>query len=286
MAPGWPRSSTPTSASAWSSTKIQSRMVGAVAVDRQRPAFERVERDQRDQLLRELPGAVVVGGVADHGRQPVGVVPGAHQVVGGGLAGGIGAARIVGRRLGERRIAGTERAEHLVGGDVVEAERAPRGPVGQRGPVLARHVEQRVGADDIGAARTGRARRSNGRRGSRPPDASPRRAAAVANTARMAAWSAMSARTSVWRGSPGRLLQRVLGGGVGHLVDVDDGVPARAQEVTHHGGADEPTTAGQQHPHARIALACRRADPASSVSPAQSLSFRNRCMSTQQFIIE
>ena len=69
--------------------------VGAVAVDRQRLAFQRVQRDQRDQLLRELPRAVVVGGVGDDGRQPVGVEPGAHQMVGRRLAGRIGAARII-----------------------------------------------------------------------------------------------------------------------------------------------------------------------------------------------
>ena len=41
--------------------------VGAVAVDRQRLALQRVQRDQRDQLLRKLPGAVVVRGVARRG---------------------------------------------------------------------------------------------------------------------------------------------------------------------------------------------------------------------------
>ena len=97
--------------------------VGAVAVDRQGLALQRVQRDQRDQLLRKLPRAVIVGGVADDRRQPVGVEPSAHQMVGGRLAGRIGAARIVRRGLVERRIVRPERAEHLVGGDVMEAER-------------------------------------------------------------------------------------------------------------------------------------------------------------------
>ena len=77
--------------------------VGAVAVDRQRLALQRVQRDQRDQLLRELPRAVVVGGVGDDGRQPVGVEPGAHQMVGRRLARRIGAARVV--RAWSRRTA-------------------------------------------------------------------------------------------------------------------------------------------------------------------------------------
>ena len=108
--------------------------VGAVAVDRQRLALQRVQRDQRDQLLRELPRAVVVGGVGDDGRQPVGVVPGAHQMVGRRLARGIGAARIVGAwSRSNGAIAGAERAEHLVGGDVMEAERrAPRRAAARR----------------------------------------------------------------------------------------------------------------------------------------------------------
>ena len=78
--------------------------VGAVAVDRQRLALQRVQRHQRDQLLGKLPGPVVVGRVGDDRRQPVGVVPRAHQMVGRRLAGGIRAARIVARGLGERRI--------------------------------------------------------------------------------------------------------------------------------------------------------------------------------------
>ncbi len=79
-------------------------LVGAVAVDGQRLALQRVERDQRDQLLRELPRAVVVGGVGDEGGAAVGVVPGPDQVVGRRLAGRIGAAGIIGRGLGEGRV--------------------------------------------------------------------------------------------------------------------------------------------------------------------------------------
>ena len=46
-----------------------------------------------------------------------------------------------------------------------------------------------------------------------------------------------------------RLLQRVLGGGVGHLVDVDHHVVGVADQVADHGGADEPAAAGQQDLH-------------------------------------
>ena len=73
----------------------------AVAVDGQRLAGQRVEDDQRDELFREVVGAVVVGAVGGEHRQAVGVVPGAHQVVAGRLAGRIRAVGLVGVGLGE-----------------------------------------------------------------------------------------------------------------------------------------------------------------------------------------
>jgi len=70
-------------------------------------------------------------------------------MVRGGLAGGIGAAGIVGGGLGEGRIAGAEGAEHLVGRDMVEAESVPaRG--GQAGPVIAGGFEQDESAGNVG----------------------------------------------------------------------------------------------------------------------------------------
>ena len=45
---------------------------------------------------------------------------------------------------------------------------------------------------------------------------------------------------------PARLLQRLLGGRVGHLVDIDHDVVGVAQQVPHHRRADEPASAGQQ----------------------------------------
>ena len=47
-------------------------------------------------------------------------------------------------------IVGAERAEHLVGGDVVEAERRARGASGSGELVLARGLQQGEGADDVG----------------------------------------------------------------------------------------------------------------------------------------
>lgn len=51
------------------------------AVDRQRLAFQRIENDQRDQLLREMAWAIVVRAIGNQGRQAVSTSPGANQVI-------------------------------------------------------------------------------------------------------------------------------------------------------------------------------------------------------------
>ncbi len=127
--------------------------VAAVAVDRQAAALDGVEDHQRDQLLGELVGAVVVRAVRDQHGQPVGLVPGPDQVVGPGLRGGVGRVRGVGRRLGEQAVR-PERAVDLVGRDVQEAEaRRGRRLVAQ---VEARRLEQLVGAHEVRAHEAGR----------------------------------------------------------------------------------------------------------------------------------
>ena len=122
--------------------------VVALAVDGQRLALERVQEHQRDQLLGEMERAIVVGAVGDHDGQAVGVAPGPRQVVGRRLGGRIGRARVVGRGLVER--AGlAERAEHLVGRDVEEAEAFAARRV-QACPVRPRRLQQDEGAGDVG----------------------------------------------------------------------------------------------------------------------------------------
>jgi hypothetical protein len=98
--------------------------VGPIAVERNRLTGGGLEDHHWDQLLWELPGAVVVAAVGEHHRQPVGVVPGLYQVVAARLAGGVGAARVVGGGLREPA-RGPQGAEHLIGADVVEAEQLP-----------------------------------------------------------------------------------------------------------------------------------------------------------------
>ena len=68
----------------------------AVAVNGQRLAVQGVEDHVWNQFFWKMIGAVVVGAVGDHYRQAVGSVPGSHQVIGTGLAGGIGRRRGIG----------------------------------------------------------------------------------------------------------------------------------------------------------------------------------------------
>ena len=77
---------------------------------------------ERDELFREMVGAVVVGAVGGEYRQAVGVVVGTHQVVAGGLAGGVRAVGFVAVGFGEGGVVFGEGAVDFVGGDVEEAE--------------------------------------------------------------------------------------------------------------------------------------------------------------------
>ena len=58
-----------------------------LTVDRQRAALTDVIDEQRDKLLRELVGAVVVRAVRHDDRHPVGVVVSPDEMVAGGLCG-------------------------------------------------------------------------------------------------------------------------------------------------------------------------------------------------------
>ncbi len=60
---------------------------------------------QRDQLLRELVGAVVVRAIGDDGRQAVGIVESAHKVVARGLGSAVGAMRLVFQVFSEEFVA-------------------------------------------------------------------------------------------------------------------------------------------------------------------------------------
>ena len=122
--------------------------VAPVAVELGPDAVDEVGDLARDELLNVLVGAVVVGAVGDGGLQAEGAGPGAHEHVRGRLGGAVGAARAVGRLLGEAgRVVERQVAVDLVGGDVVVAHVMP-----------AAGLDEGVGALDVGAQERARVR--------------------------------------------------------------------------------------------------------------------------------
>ena len=118
--------------------------VRALAVDGERLPVKAIEDDERNQFLGEVVRPVVVRAVGDLDGQAVGVVPGAHDMVGRCLRGRVRRVRGVGRRLGEEPGL-AQGAVYFVRRDVLEGE------VGMLPPVLERDLEERRGADDVGA---------------------------------------------------------------------------------------------------------------------------------------
>ena len=207
--------------------------VGAGSVDWHGLPLEAVEDDERHQLLGEVVGAVVVGAVGDAHRKPVGVVPGAHQVVARGLRGGVGRVRRIRGRLGEESLR-AERAVHLVGGDVLEDERRVLPPPAERG------LEERRGAEDVGAhelpgavdravdvALGGEVEDGVG------PEFAERRGHCPLVTNVLHEQGV----------APFRLAERIDAAGVGELVHHQHLAPFAA-EVAHQRRADEPASAG------------------------------------------
>src|SRR5690606_37489515 len=108
-----------------------------------------VEDHQGDELFREVIRPVVIGAVGDQGRQAVGALPSPHQVIGARLARGVRGTGRVGGGFGKQAAAVGQVTIDLVGGNVVEAK--PRPPLADESlPVAARHLQQRVGTDDVG----------------------------------------------------------------------------------------------------------------------------------------
>ncbi len=165
-------------------------------------------------------------------------------MVGRGFRGRIGRIRAVGRRLGEEAFF-AKRAEHLVGRNVMEAERVlPRRRQGA--PEAERRLQQRVGADDIGLNEF-----------ARPVD----RAVDVAFGGQMhddvgpeGGEDLLHARGVDDVGAGERIAriggdrrQRFKIAGVGQLVDDENAMPRLADDRADHGGADEAGAAGDEN---------------------------------------
>jgi len=123
--------------------------VPPIAVDREGLAFEHVEDHEGDEFFGELIGAVVVRAVGEGERQAISVVVGLGEVVARGFAGGIWRARVVRGFFGEVALL-SQRAKDLVGAHMVEEHIVAQGAVGVF-PGITGHIEEGVGAHDVGA---------------------------------------------------------------------------------------------------------------------------------------
>ena len=186
----------------------------------------------RDELLDVLPGAVVVGAVRDRRADAEAAHPGADEVVGAGLRGGVGRGRVVGGVLGEAlRVVELEVAVDLVGRDVVEAL-----------VVLPHRLEDRVGAQDVGPDERARVveRVVVVRLRGVVDDRVVRRHQRVDD---VLVGDVADDELHAVLGQPG---QRLLAGGVGQLVEHRDPEVGVVDEVVHEVRADEPRAAGHE----------------------------------------
>ena len=94
----------------------------AIAINGQGLTGQGVDNHQRDQLFWKVIWPVIVAAVGGDHRQTVGVVPGAHQVVAGRLAGRVRAVGLVTVVLGKCRITGSQAAIYLVRGNMQQAK--------------------------------------------------------------------------------------------------------------------------------------------------------------------
>ena len=120
----------------------------AVAVDRQALARQRIQDHQRDQFFRKMVRAVIVAAVRRQHRQSIGMVPGADQMVGGRLAGGIGAVRLIAVELVERRVILRQGAVDFIRRNMQKAETLLL-VFRQAVPITTHRFQQVERADDI-----------------------------------------------------------------------------------------------------------------------------------------
>ena len=97
----------------------------AITVYRQWLAGQGVDDHQRDEFFGKLVGAVVVAAMGDDGGHAVCVVPGAHQMITGGLAGAVRAVGSASVCFGKGVGLWLQAAIHLIRGDMQKAEGSP-----------------------------------------------------------------------------------------------------------------------------------------------------------------
>ena len=217
----------------------------AVAVDGDGPSLQRGQDGDRNQLLGQLEGTVVVGAVTHRDRQAVCPVPGPGEVVGGGLARRVGRIGPVGRRIAKdpRCCRASRRPRRC--GDVQQAE-ARLLPGRQSVPVLGRSLKQRhrpldVGGDEIHRAVDGAIDVRFG--GEMNHRIRPR---VREDPAQRPPRPGCRARSRVWFEGIERRSERFGVAGVGQQVEGDD-LLAGGHQPPHHTGTDEAGSARDEY---------------------------------------
>ena len=216
----------------------------AVAVDGERFSSQGIVDDQRDEFFWKMQRAIVVRAIRSEGGEPVGVVVGAHEVVAGGLAGGIGTVRLVGVRFAERRVVQRERAVYLIGGYMQEAEGFFRFLI-EPSEVGTDGFEKVECADDVCLNELARAvnRAVHMRLGGEVHDST--RLVLGEDFADKGAVADIASNKDVARAAIKR--SEILWiAGVGELVEVDDGCGLNIDPVKNEVGPDKTGTAGDE----------------------------------------
>src|SRR5258708_46738 len=121
----------------------------AVAVDRQRFSGESAANDKRDQFLRELIRAVIVGAIGGEDRQSIGAVIGSHKMIRRSLARRVWTVRRIGGGFPERGITDLKTAINLVGRNVKKPKLVPFAR-GEGAPMGMDSFEESQGSHNIG----------------------------------------------------------------------------------------------------------------------------------------
>ena len=120
-----------------------------IAINWQRLTRQRVVDHQRNELFREMEGAIIVGAIGGQHWQTIGVVVGTHQVVGRRLARRVGTVRLVAVGFTECGRILFQRAIDFICGDMQETEGLPL-RIRKSGVIGADSFEQAEGADNVG----------------------------------------------------------------------------------------------------------------------------------------
>ena len=218
------------------------------AVYRDGGPAQRFQDNDGDQLFRELVRAVIVGTVGDQHGQPVRIVPGAHQVVAGSLAGGIRGMGAIRRGFREQAFL-SQGAVHLIRGNVMEAEALLFLPL-QGAVIFQGGLKQGKSAHDVGGHKVSRIVNGTVHMGLRRQVHYPVRPVLPQGAAHQGRVPDVGVQKAVCRG----IRQTVQGmdvAGIGQGVNIQDFMAALQQQPDQI-GADESGSACHDNFHSTV----------------------------------